>query len=45
MDSNWQTGDNFSTVESVKSVSELYMPVAGTIVAVNESLTESLGAE
>lgn len=28
----------FGTVEAVKTVSELYMPVAGTILAFNESL-------
>lgn len=34
-------GAEFGTVESVKAVSELYMPVAGEIVAVNSSLEES----
>ncbi len=33
--------EEFGTVESVKAVSELYMPVAGEIVAINESLEES----
>lgn len=28
----------FGTVEAVKTVSDLYMPVAGTIVAINEDL-------
>lgn len=28
----------FGTVEAVKTVSELYMPVSGTIIAVNEAL-------
>lgn len=31
--------DPFGTVESVKSVSELYAPVSGTIAAVNEELS------
>ena len=31
----------FGTVESVKAVSELYMPVGGEIVAVNESLEDA----
>ena len=31
-------GDEFGTVESVKAVSELYMPIGGEIVAVNLSL-------
>lgn len=30
--------DTFGTVESVKAVSELYAPVSGEVVAVNESL-------
>jgi len=34
-------GEEFGTVESVKAVSELYMPVAGEIVAINSSLEES----
>jgi glycine cleavage system H protein len=31
-------GDIFGTVEAVKTVSELYMPVGGTITAVNDEL-------
>lgn len=31
----------FGTVEAVKTVSELYMPIAGTIAAVNEALEDS----
>lgn len=31
----------FGSVESVKTVSELYAPVSGTIVAVNEELSDS----
>lgn len=30
----------FGSVESVKSVSEVYLPVAGTVLTVNASLTE-----
>jgi glycine cleavage system H protein len=30
--------DIFGTVEAVKTVSELYMPVSGTITAVNDEL-------
>lgn len=43
--SQWDAGDNFGTVESVKSVSELYMPVTGTIAAVNESLSDPMGPD
>jgi len=34
-------GEEFGTVESVKAVSELYLPVAGEVVAINSSLEES----
>jgi len=34
-------GEAFGTVESVKAVSELYMPVGGEILAVNSALEES----
>lgn len=33
--------DEFGTMESVKAVSELYMPIGGEIVAVNENLEEN----
>ena len=33
-----EQGDAFGTVESVKAVSELFMPVGGEITAVNEGL-------
>jgi glycine cleavage system H protein len=31
-------GETFGTIESVKAVSELYSPIAGEVVAVNDSL-------
>ena len=34
-------GEEFGTVESVKAVSELYMPVAGEVVAINETLEDA----
>ena len=34
-------GEAFGTVESVKAVSELYMPVGGKVLAVNAALEES----
>ncbi len=34
-------GDQFGTLESVKAVSELYLPIGGEIVAVNEALGDS----
>ena len=33
-------GDSFSEVESTKSVSDIYAPVSGTVVAVNEKLVD-----
>jgi glycine cleavage system H protein len=36
-----EAGDSFGTVESVKAVSDLYTPVGGEVVEVNESLGES----
>ena len=34
-------GDTFGNVESVKAVSELFVPVAGEVVEVNEGLTKN----
>lgn len=34
-------GEEFGTVESVKAVSSLYMPVGGEVTAVNELLAEA----
>lgn len=34
-------GEQFGTLESVKAVSELYLPVGGEVVAVNEALGDS----
>ncbi len=34
-------GEEFGTLESVKAVSELYIPVSGAIVAVNEDLDDA----
>ncbi|TYZ60751.1 hypothetical protein PybrP1_007792 [[Pythium] brassicae (nom. inval.)] len=34
-------GDTFGAVESVKAASDVYLPVGGKIVAVNEDLSES----
>lgn len=37
----FENGQEFGTLESTKSVSPLYMPVAGTIKAVNEALVDA----
>ncbi|HIX43815.1 MAG TPA: glycine cleavage system protein GcvH [Candidatus Kurthia intestinigallinarum] len=34
-------GESFGSVESVKTVSELYLPIAGKILEVNENLEDS----
>ena len=38
-----ETGDSFGTVESVKAASDLYSPVAGAVLEVNESLNTEPG--
>jgi len=37
----FEKGAEFGTVESVKAVAELYMPVDGEILAVNDALADS----
>ncbi|MDI6600715.1 MAG: glycine cleavage system protein GcvH [Thermoanaerobacteraceae bacterium] len=34
----FKAGDNFGVVESVKSVSDMYIPVSGRVVEINEDL-------
>jgi len=36
-----KAGESFGEIESTKSVSELYAPVSGTVVARNDTLTDS----
>jgi glycine cleavage system H protein len=36
----FEKGDTFGTVEAVKAVSDLYMPVGGEIVEVNDALND-----
>ena len=38
---SFEKGAEYGTVESVKAVSELYMPVGGEIVAINEALEDA----
>jgi glycine cleavage system H protein len=38
---SFEKGTEFGTVESVKAVSELYLPVSGEIVAINEALEDA----
>lgn len=41
VDDTLEADDSFGSVESVKTVSELYAPVSGTVVEVNEELEDS----
>lgn len=41
VDSNIAVGVGFSVVESVKAVSDIYAPVGGVIVEVNEALADA----
>ena len=38
--STFDKGEEFGTVESVKAVSELYMPMGGEVTAINEALAD-----
>jgi len=39
--STFDKGEEFGTVESVKAVSELYMPIGGEVTAINEALADA----
>ena len=41
-DEEFDAGSTFGTIESTKTVSDLYMPVSGKVVAVNKGLEEDL---
>ncbi len=38
---SFEVGEEFGTLESVKAVSELYLPIGGEIVATNEALEDT----
>ena len=40
-DESFTKGDSFGTVEAVKTVSDLYMPISGNIIEVNDSLEDN----
>lgn len=40
-DENLNPGDTFATIESVKAAADIYMPVSGKVVAVNEDLPDT----
>lgn len=37
----FQKGETFAAIESVKAASEIYMPIAGKVIEVNERLVET----
>ena len=39
--SEFKKGEVFATIESVKAASEIYLPVSGKIVEVNEALVDA----
>ncbi len=38
---SFSKGDTFGTIESVKAVSDLYMPIDGEVIAINEDLEDT----
>lgn len=42
VDEEFDAGSTFGTIESTKTVSDLYMPVDGKIIAVNSDLEDNL---
>ena len=41
VDSEFSKGEVFATIESVKAASEIYMPISGKIVEINEEIVNS----
>ncbi len=41
VDEEFEMGDTFGVVESVKTVSDLFMPLSGKVVEINEDLEDS----
>ena len=41
VDDEFEQGDDLGVVESVKTVSDIYAPVSGSVVAVNEELEDA----
>ncbi len=39
--SEYKKGDTFATIESVKAASEIYMPISGKIIEVNDAIADS----
>ena len=43
IDDDFEKGDSFGSVESVKAASDVYAPVSGTVTEVNEALSDEPG--
>ena len=41
IDSEFSKGEVFATIESVKAASEIYMPISGKVVEINEDIVNS----
>ena len=41
LNESYNAGDEFGSVESVKAVAELFLPVAGEVLEINETLEDS----
>ena len=41
IDENFSNGDIFGTIEAVKTVSDMYMPLTGKVIEVNEDLNDA----
>ena len=39
--SEFKKGESFAAIESVKAASEIYMPISGKVIAVNEALVDA----
>lgn len=40
VDDEFDAGENFGTIEAVKAVSDLVMPISGTVVEINDALED-----
>lgn len=43
LEDEFEKGDSFGSVESVKAASDVYAPVSGTVIEINDELTDEPG--
>ena len=43
VDDEFDKGDSFGSVESVKAASDVYAPVSGTVIEINDNLSDDPG--